>query len=369
MSQSKNTILFDEHKRLNGRIVDFAGWNLPIQYSSVLKEHEVVRTNCGLFDVSHMGELRVTGVDAAQFLETACINSISKITPGNGQYTAILNHDGGFVDDLILYQIAANEFFICMNAANVEKDVAWFKTLARDFQVQVEDLSDGYSQIAVQGPNSRACIEAAFPEWKDSNWSSMKYMQIGKVAVKGANILIARTGYTGEVGYEMYIPNEATKEVWNRLLDARYLSTKAEACGLGCRDTLRLESCYLLYGNDMNDTTTPLEAGIRWATKMNGPSFIGKEKLLNSPAKKKLYAFVMAEPGIPRHGMSVLVNGATSGEVTSGSVLPTVGGAGGFVMLNQVDLKEGDEFEIDIRGSKKKARVAKRPLYQAKVHN
>jgi len=256
-----------------------------------------------------------------------------------------------------------------MNAANVDKDVAWFKTLAKDFQVKVEDLSNAYSQIAVQGPNSKTCIEAAFPEWKHSNWADLKYMQISTVTLGGSNILIARTGYTGEVGYEMYIPNDSAKVVWNRLLDARYLSTKAEACGLGCRDTLRLEACYLLYGNDMNEQTSPLEAGIRWATKMSGPTFIGKDSLMQKPMRKKLYAFVMSEPGIPRHGMRAHFKGDVSGEVTSGSVLPTVGGAGGFVALAQTDLKEGDEFEIDIRGSKKKARIAKRPLYQAKVHN
>ncbi|MCX6124985.1 MAG: glycine cleavage system aminomethyltransferase GcvT [Proteobacteria bacterium] len=361
--QTARTVLFAEHVAQNAKMVPFGEWTMPVSYAGVLAEHRSVREFVGLFDVSHMGEIRVKGPDATRYLQRITINDIAKLKDGDGQYSAILNESGGMIDDLIVYRLASDEYFICVNASNSSKDFDWLLSQSKSFQVTLNNESPDWAQIAVQGPHSARALRPFL-----SDIDSLAYTQIRPVTLFGQPCYIARTGYTGELGYEVYIPNSAARNLWLGLME-RSGETGVKPIGLGARDTLRLESCYLLYGNDMDDTVSPLEAGISWATKFDKGDFIGRAALVQQKATgvmRKIVAFKMIDEGIPRHGMQVIFEGLPSGKVTSGSVLPTVGGAGGMAMVSSL-IKEGDEISIDVRGNHRKARVVKRPLYQAKV--
>jgi aminomethyltransferase len=358
----QKTPLHAAHVEAKAKMVPFGGWSMPVSYESVLTEHKWVRESCGIFDVSHMGEVRASGPDVLKFLQYVTINDASKLQIGQGQYSALLNDQGGMIDDLIMYRLGDKEYFICVNASNADKDFAWLKEQSKKFNVTVHNESPQWSQIAVQGPKSRAVLENAL----GCNLDHIAYTCIDQKKYLNQTIYVARTGYTGEWGYEVYLPNEIASTLWKSLLS----NQAVKPIGLGARDTLRLEACYLLYGNDMNDAVSPLEAGIAWATKIDKGDFIGRTKLLEqkeSGLKRKMIAFKMQEEGIPRHGMKVAsTDDSVLGEVTSGSVLPTVGGAGGMALVAS-SVKEGDTFYIDIRGTKKLARAEKRPLYIAKV--
>jgi aminomethyltransferase len=366
------TPLFSAHQTRGARMVPFGGWMMPVSYDSVLGEHKTVREACGIFDVSHMGEIRVKGPGALAYLQWLTINDIGKLKVGGGQYSAILNDAGGMIDDLIIYRLADNEYFVCVNASNRDKDFAWFTEKAAGCDVQVTHESDLWAQIAVQGPNSLGVVTAILNSSDQNVLKTLAYTNIMRATIFGKETLIARTGYTGEHGYELYVPVDIAERLWMGLLE---LSTThgVRPIGLGARDTLRLEACYLLYGQDMNDQVTPLEAGIGWATKLDKADFIGKSKLVEQKAKgpeRQIYAFKMMQDGIPRHGMPVYKSDHNGekliGAVTSGSVLPSVGGAGGMALLSS-RIKEGDEITIDIRGTRKVAQVVKRPLYAAKT--
>ncbi len=360
----KKTALNSDHVKLRAKMIPFGDWSMPVSYSGVLAEHKAVRSSCGLFDVSHMGEVIVSGPDATKYLQYVTINDVTKLSDGGGQYSAILNESGGMVDDLIIYRIKSDHYFICANASNIAKDFEWFKKQSHGFNVSVVNESDKWSQIAVQGPQSLKALTTL-----KSDIGSLAYTSITSATLFGKSCYIARTGYTGEWGYEIYLPNEIASQTWNSLLETSS-ETGAFAIGLGARDTLRLEACYLLYGNDMNESVSPLEAGIAWATKIDKGDFIGRAALIKQKEAgltRRIVAFKMSEDGIPRHGMKIYsVAGEDVGEVTSGSVLPTVGGAGGMALVSS-RYKEGDEFLVDIRNSKKRAIVVKRPLYVAKV--
>lgn len=370
MPDLKKTPLFPIHKSLGSKIVDFGGWALPVSYSSVLEEHKAVRSHCGIFDVSHMGELRVSGKNSSSFLQGLTINDVAKLSCGAGQYSAILNEQGGFIDDLIVYKLQEDDFLICVNASNIEKDYDWIESnanLVANRDLKITNDSSNFAQLAVQGPACRAVLSAVFPAAKELI-ENLPYTGIAPVTYSGKSIWIARTGYTGELGFELYLPSDPdlTASLWTQIMEAG-----ARPCGLGCRDTLRLESCYLLYGNDMDETVTPLEAGIAWAIRWDAGEFIGKPSLLserNRGPSRKLFAIRMEDAGIPRSGMDVYSSaGELIGKITSGSVLPTVGGAGGMALLSQTGLQVGDLIELDVRGKRKLARIAKRPLYSAKV--
>lgn len=341
---------------------------MPVSYESVLIEHKNVREACGIFDVSHMGEVRVKGPDAHRFLQWLTINDVDRLKVGAGQYSAILNESGGMIDDLIVYRVGDNEFFICVNASNRAKDFAWIKEKSKGFNVDVRDESDLWAQIAVQGPNSLNVLTHLLAPTDADHLRALPYTNILETDLLGASAYVARTGYTGEFGFEIYLPAQSAKQVWQALagLKEKY---GVKPIGLGARDTLRLEACYLLYGNDMTDTVSPLEAGIAWATKLDKGDFIGRAALMDQKArgiKRQITAFKMAEGGIPRQGMAVFYQGKEIGHVTSGSVLPTLGGAGGMALLANGP-KEGDEILIDIRGQQKLAKVCKRPLYAART--
>lgn len=368
--KAKKTPLYDLHKSAGAKMVDFGGWLMPVSYSSVLAEHKTVRESVGIFDVSHMGEVIVSGKEAKNFLQSLTINDINRLSPGHGQYSAMLTPDGGMIDDVILYQLETERFLICVNASNTDKDFAWIEEQAKHFGkgVQVANESLDWGQIAIQGPNSLAAVQRLLGQSQE--WlNQLDYMQIKPVDVYGQQGLLARTGYTGEWGYELYLPTAVLAKVWLSLLEMKD-PLGLQPIGLGARDTLRLEACYLLYGNDMNGTVSPLEAGIAWATKLDKGDFIGRNALAQQKSTgltRLLVAFKMEGSAIPRHGMECYLNSVKIGEVTSGSVLPTVGGAGGLALLDPRKVKVGDTFEVDVRGKRNLARIVKKPLYNAKV--
>lgn len=360
----QRTALYEEHKSLNGKIVDFAGWEMPVQYSGVLDEHKTVRTQVGLFDVSHMGEVLVTGRGALEWLQKMVTNDLSKVAVGQAQYAALCYDNGTIVDDIITYRKGADSFFICVNAGNAKKDVAWLKDHLPTSGVVLEDLSAEYSQIAIQGPRSRELLQEAV----DIKIGDMKYYWFAEGKVFGTPAIIARTGYTGELGFEVYIPNSAARMVWRGLLEVGQ-KYGVKPCGLGARDTLRLEMGYLLYGNDMDDTTNALECGLGWVTKFAKGDFIGASALRTANEqglKRKLVGFEMVDKAIGRHGYKIFGSesgGSEIGHVTSGSVGPSVGKNVGMAYVTTDKSVLGSDIWVEIRGERKHAKVAKKPFY------
>lgn len=367
-NNTQQTVLFEEHQKLNAKIVNFAGWQMPVQYSSILNEHNAVRNACGIFDVSHMGEIFIRGKNCVDFLQYLTINDVSKLAVGQSQYTAMLNEKAGFVDDLFLYKLKENEFLACVNAANTQKDFNWIQEHAKKFNVSISNESNSWSQLAVQGPNSPKVMKCLFNNEQLENFKKLMFTNLMLTSIDGHIIIIARTGYTGEIGYEIFIPNDIASNIWNRLLE-NSLQTKLIPCGLGARDILRLESCYLLYGNDMNETITPLEAGISWAIAFNAKNFIGKDILIQQKVKgiqRKLVAFEMEDKAIARHEMQILYNEKIVGYVSSGSFLPVINKGGGLALINAKYSEVGMHLEVDIRNKRKKCVIVKKPFYKAK---
>ena len=367
----RKTPLNNSHRALGAKMVPFGGWDMPVSYEGVLAEHSAVRNQCGIFDVSHMGEVRVKGPDAQKFLMGLAMNDVSKLKAGEGQYSGLLLPTGGMIDDMIVYRLGNEEFFICVNASNADKDFAWIHEHAHGFQVSVTNESNSWAQLAIQGPNS---LEATLPLFESSEHSAireMAYMSILPLKALGHPALIARTGYTGEKGFEIYLSPVVAEKAWNAAL-ATAPKSGIKPIGLGARDTLRLEACYLLYGNDMNDAVTPLEAGVAWAVKLNDRGdFIGRGPLLlqkQDGLPRKIFAFKMIDQAIGRGGMDVFLDGKPCGKVTSGSPLPTLGGAGGMALLSaKSGIGIGSKIEIDVRGKRKLAEIVARPLYSARV--
>lgn len=366
----KKTPLNSAHRELGAKMVPFGGWDMPVSYEGVLAEHNCVRTACGIFDVSHMGEVRVTGPDAEKFLLFLAMNDVSKLSPGQGQYSGLLNKAGGMIDDIILYKLNDSEYFICVNASNSEKDFSWIKEHSRNFKVTVTNESGTWSQLAIQGPKSMEAMRHLF-KGTDAfgTLSDLPYMGIRRLTLFGQDVLVARTGYTGEMGFEIYLPNQLAEKAWVTALESNPTSG-IKPIGLGARDTLRLEACYVLYGNEMDDTVSPIEAGVAWAVKTDRPGdFIGKDvvdRQKKTKEHRKTFAFKMQEQAIPRHGMPVFSGSSQIGVVSSGSVLPTVGGAGGMALISGA-FKIGDTVEVDVRGKRKLAQLVARPLYSARV--
>lgn len=365
----RRTPLFEEHKRLKAKMSSFGGWNMPIFYSSVLAEHRQVRNSVGIFDVSHMGEFTVRGAGALAFLQRMLTNDVSTLKPGHGQYTALCLSSGGMVDDLIVYRTGAEDYLLCVNAGNTEKDYNWLRENLppSDKTVQLCDESALWGQIAIQGPLSLEAVLAISPASLKDELSQLPYMHILPIRLHGENCLLARTGYTGELGFELYLAPSIAAKVWTELLQIP--SPSVQAIGLGARDTLRLESCYLLYGNDMDETVSPLEAGIGWAVKLGKGDFMGSSALAaekKTGLKRKLLAFKMEDSSIPRHGMNVYQDGQMIGQVQSGSVFPTVGGSGGMALLSS-QMKEQEPIFIDVRGNLKSALITAKPFYKARI--
>lgn len=363
------TTLFETHKALKAKIVPFGGWQMPVSYEGVMAEHKAVREACGIFDVSHMGQIFVSGRDATSFLQRLTMNNIEKLAPGTSQYSAFLNESGGFVDDLIIYKLWDGDYLICVNAANIDKDHAWLMNHRSNAKVTIENKSDEYAQLAVQGPTSLAALSALLSPEDAVALSKLAYTHIMRASFQSKPVFIARTGYTGEKGFEVYLVNELAEAMWNKLLQTE-AKTGIKPIGLGARDTLRLEACYLLYGNDMNETVSPLEAGVAWAVKLDCGDFLGRSALeqeKKNGSRRKMVAFKFEEEGIPRSGMEIYAGDKLIGRVTSGSVLPTVGGAGGMALVDAPFAEIGTKLDVDVRGKRKVASVVKRPLYEARV--
>jgi aminomethyltransferase len=342
----RQTPLHERHRALGARLVPFAGWEMPVQYEGVIPEHRAVRADCGVFDVSHMGELEVEGPRAHELLQSLLSNDLDKVEPGGAQYTLLTNERGGIVDDLIAYRLEPGRYLLIVNASNREPDFEWLKD--REIRSSdVRDVSDEYALLAVQGP--RSLERLGLEEAPAFTWQMAE--------LDGIECMVNRTGYTGERGVELMVPAEDAPELWDRVLERG-----AVPCGLGARDSLRLEVCYPLHGNDIGPDTDAISAGLGWVCSLE-KDFTGAEELrqikTEGPARK-LVAFVMEEAGIPRQGMAI----AGGGEVTSGTHSPMLerGIGMGYV---QADMAEpGTELTIDVRGRDRRASVVKKPIYK-----
>ena len=350
------TPLFDRHVALGARMVPFAGWEMPVQYEGVIPEHLSVRHDCGVFDVSHMGEFEVEGPQARGFLQSVLSNDLDRIGPGQAQYTLLTNEQGGIVDDLIVYERDPERFLLIVNASNREPDFAWLRERAVS-GAELRDVSDDYALLAVQGPRSLERLglqEAAAFTFADGE-------------IDDVGCTVNRTGYTGELGVELLVPAERAGELWDRVIDRG-----AAPCGLGARDTLRLEVCYPLHGNDIGPETDAISAGLGWVCALD-KDFTGVAELRRvkeeGPARR-LAAFVMDDPGIPRQGMPILGSGGEAvGEVTSGSHSPMLERGIGLGYVDAGLAQPGMELTIDIRGRQRRATVVKKPIYSREEPN
>ncbi len=358
----KNTALVEKHIALGAKMVPFAGYNMPVQYEGVNIEHETVRNAVGVFDVSHMGEFVLRGPKALDLIQKFASNDVSVIGDGKAQYSCMPNGKGGIVDDLIIYRVNAEEFFIVVNASNIEKDWNWISSL-NDFGVEMENLSDQYSLLAIQGPKAAEAMQSLTNvNLKDMVYYTFQYGTFAGIE----NVMISSTGYTGSGGFEIYVKNEDVNQVWDKVFEAG-ASFGIKPIGLAARDTLRLEMGFCLYGNDIDDTTSPIEAGLGWITKFTkdftDAEFLKKQK--EEGVSRKLVAFEMVDRGIPRHDYLIKnAGGETIGKVTSGTMSPSMKlGIGlGYVTVDNAALDS--EIFIDIRDKGIKAKVVKLPFYK-----
>jgi aminomethyltransferase len=358
----KKTLFNELHKKLGGKMIEFCGWEMPVEYAGIIPEHMAVRTKAGLFDVSHMGEILVTGREALAFVQWLTPNDVAKLLPGQVQYTALLTPESTFVDDMLVYCIGPEEYFLVVNAANDDKDFAWVAGHTAGFAVTVEHQSAEYSQLALQGPLAEAFLQPL----TDIDLAVMKSFHWAKGKVLGKDCLVSRTGYTGEDGFEIYTTDKDPGILWTTLIETGG-PLGLRPIGLGARDTLRLESKLMLYGNDITDATTVLEADLKWIVKLAKGDFLGKpviEKQLAEGLTRKLAGFEMAEPGIARPHYPVHFQGRKVADVASGTFSPLLKKAIGLAYLPIEGTAVGTEFEIEIRGKKTKARVIPTPFYK-----
>jgi aminomethyltransferase len=358
----RRTPLYETHKKLGARIVPFAGWEMPVQYSGVLEEHHATRNAIGLFDVSHMGEVTFEGPKAFEQLQKLITNDLRACADGQAQYSALLKPDGCMIDDIIVYKFSPERLFICVNAGNRDKDFAWLKEQGTAPGCTVTDRGNEYAQIAVQGPKAVALVQ----KLANKDLSGVKTYWFTEGEVAGVPGIIARTGYTGEDGFEIFCAPEHAENLWNAILEAGQ-PDGILPCGLGARDSLRLESCYRLYGNDMDEQTTPLEAGLGWIVKFDKGDFIGRDVLVEQKAEglsKQIVYFKLKDKGIARHDYPVLSEGKVVGKVTSGTLGPTVKEAVGMAFVPPAVAKAGGPIAIDIRGKAVPAEIVKQPFYK-----
>ncbi|MCX5781443.1 MAG: glycine cleavage system protein T [Elusimicrobia bacterium] len=392
----KRTPLYEEHIKLNARMTEFGGWEMPVQYSSIINEHNAVRQHAGLFDASHMGEFVISGKNAAQFLDKVTVANIGSIIPGRAKYSMLLNEKGGVIDDIIIYR-RPNDFFVVVNAGNIEKDFNWLQEnlidgvhpvresssltnkdvtitpLSKNKSIYpgqelvvssngviLENISDKIGLLALQGPESQKIMEKLV----NDDLSQIKYFGFINPSwkeMKPEYSILARTGYTGEDGFEIFITNDGLKVLWNKLI-----SMGVTPCGLGARDTLRLEACMPLHGHEINDDITPLEAGLDWAIFWD-KDFIGKQALLKQKKEglKKFLSAIIMEEGIPRAGCDILMQGKKTGIVKSGTFSPTFRKGIGLGYIEK-PAKIGDILSVLIHNQEKSAKVVQRPFYKRK---
>jgi aminomethyltransferase len=355
------TPLHGEHLRLNAKMVPFAGFEMPVQYpTGITAEHNAVRTAAGLFDVSHMGEFFVRGPQALDFVQYVTTNDASKLEVGQAQYSTMVNDQGMLIDDLLVYRFA-DRYMLVVNGANREKDWAWTSRHAARFDVQFTDESDDIALLALQGPRAQEILARL----TDTELDAIRYYHFTEGTVDGVAGIISRTGYTGEDGFELYVPGEQAAGLWRRLLETG-AGDGLIACGLGSRDSLRLEMGMALYGNDLDEGHTPLEAGLAWVTKLDKGDFVGRDALKaqkESGVTRRLVGFRLKERGFPRPHYPVTVNGETVGEVTSGTLSPTLGEGIGMAYVPTEASKAGSEIGIVIRDRAIPAEVVKPPFH------
>ncbi|MBS1767410.1 MAG: glycine cleavage system aminomethyltransferase GcvT [Acidobacteria bacterium] len=366
MADLMKTPLNAAHRALGAKMVDFGGWDMPLQYpTGIIAEHNAVRNQAGLFDVSHMGELRVKGPDALKFLDWLTPNAVAKLADGQIHYTGFLTERGSFVDDLLIYRESEDDFLLVVNAGNIAKDFAWVKEKAAGFQVTVTNESDATGQVALQGPNAEGILQGL----TDLKLADIAYYWFKRGVVAGKACLVSRTGYTGEDGFEIYCRAEDAEAIWCAVLAAGKGKGLIPA-GLGCRNTLRLESKMALYGHEISDEIHALEAGLGWTVKLDKGDFLGREalqKAKDAGLPRKLAGFRMREKrDIARDGMAVVKDGAQVGFVTSGAPSPTVGQNIGLALVPSEDAKIGSRIFIEIRGKAAEAEIVPTPFYKRK---
>jgi len=362
MENVKETALFASHEKYGGKVIDFAGWALPVQYKGIIPEHEAVRTAAGLFDVSHMGEVEVIGEDAFAFVQNLVTNDISVLEDNQVMYALMCYEDGGVVDDLLVYKFSKDYFYLVVNASNVDKDFQCMVSNKGEFNITLKNISREVSEVALQGPKSQEILQ----KLTDTNLDEVKFFYCKRdVLISGVKCLISRTGYTGEDGFEIYSDNNNIASLWDKILEAG-IEEGIMPCGLGCRDTLRFEATLPLYGNEISKDITPLEAGLGFFVKLNKERFIGKCALVKQKEeglKRKLVGFEMKDKGIPRHGYEAAVNGEIIGFVTTGYYSPTLKKNIGLALIDAEYAEIGNCIHIIVRNKPLKAEVINKKFY------
>ncbi|MGH9898787.1 MAG: glycine cleavage system aminomethyltransferase GcvT [Pyrinomonadaceae bacterium] len=366
MTELKQTPLNMTHRRMKANMVDFGGWDMPIQYpAGVIEEHLRTRKAAGLFDVSHMGEIEVRGVDAINFVNYICSNDVTKLVDGQAHYTSFTTQEGTVVDDLLVYRFAEDHLLLIVNASTTEKDWDWISTHKKGRNVEIRNSSADYCQLAVQGPHALGILQSLTPV----NLAEIKYYHFTTGKVCDVQSIISRTGYTGEDGFEVYAAPERAELLWNKILDAGKFGTDGGIipCGLAARNTLRLEAAMALYGHEIDETTTLLEAGLGWICKLNKGDFIGRDALLKQKEtgiKRKLVGFEVTGRGIARDGQDVFIQGEKIGHVTSAGPAPFLKKNIGMAYVPVEIARQDQEIEIDVRGKLVAARIVATPFYK-----
>jgi len=343
-------------------MVEFGGWEMPIQYAGTIEEHLAVRRAAGMFDVSHMGEIEIRGPQALDLVQYVTSNDVTKLADGQAQYSALTYPAGTFVDDVLVHRFGPEHFFICVNAANTDKDYDWIRSRASDFKAEAANTSDRYTQLAVQGPQALAILQ----QLVEVDLSAIKYYWFTPGTVAGVPAIIARTGYTGEDGFEIYFEPGESERIWNRIIETGRPAGLAP-CGLAARNTLRLEAKMALYGHDIDDTTTVLEADLGWIVKLGKGDFIGRDQLSAQKQQgiaRKLVGFEMIERGIARDGYPIFIDGRQVSQVTSGSPAPYLKKNIGLAYLPIEHTSAGSRFEVDVRGRRVAAEIVPTPFYK-----
>lgn len=366
MENLKKTPLNEAHRALNGKMVDFGGWDMPVQYAAgVIAEHLRTRTVAGLFDVSHMGEIHVDGREAIPFVNSITTNDVAKLVDGQAQYSALTNENGGVIDDLLVYRFAENKLLLVVNAGTQDSDWEWISSKRGEFDVDLRHASVEYCQIAIQGPKATRILQ----KLTDTDLSAIKYYHFAMGEVNGVSSIISRTGYTGEDGFEVYADASAAEKLWNKMLETGNFGTEDGIlpAGLAARNTLRLEAAMSLYGHELGEDITPLEAGLGWICKLNKGEFVGREALQKQKEAgltRKLAGFEMVDKGIGRDGFDVYINGEKVGQVTSGSPAPFLKKNIGLAFVPVEFAKTGQEITIDVRGKHLAAVIVPIPFYK-----
>lgn len=363
MEKLKKTPLFDYYEKYGGKIIDFAGWALPVQFEGILPEHEAVRTKAGLFDVSHMGEVEVTGEGAFDFVQNLITNDVSILEDNQVLYSPMCYPDGGIVDDLIVYRFTKNHFFLVINAGNIEKDFEWMLKNKSNFNVDIKNISSSVIQFAIQGPKAEKILQ----KLTDKNLNDIKFFFCTRdILVAGVKCLVSRTGYTGEDGFEIYSDTENAEDLWDKILEAGR-EDGLKPIGLGARDTLRFEVNLPLYGNELSESVTPLEAGLGYFVKLDKEEFIGKDALVKQKEeglKKKIIGFEMKDRAIPRHGYEVFIGNEKIGEVTTGYLSPSIKKNIGLALVDAKYGELGSTIFVKVRNKLNEAVVVSKKFYK-----